>query len=212
MYRAEVYQAKTLEKNVFEKSSIDALIDSASTLFERTITENQRDDGLFQTYNLLKTENGATSISHLYPMLEGQVAILSAKTLTPSESIKVLDALFLSDIYRPDQETFMLYPDRALTDFLDKNRFPAASVDDNDLIQKMLAADDQRLLIKDPNGDLRFHPDCTNIDALNERLSIVIKDYALEHPQSALDAMQGLFESVFNHHAFTGRSGGMFGF
>ena len=212
VYRAEVYQAKTLEKNVFEKSSIDALIDSASTLFERTITENQRDDGLFQTYNLLKTENGATSISHLYPMLEGQVAILSAKTLTPSESIKVLDALFLSDIYRPDQETFMLYPDRALTDFLDKNRFPAASVDDNDLIQKMLAADDQRLLIKDPNGDLRFHPDCTNIDALNERLSIVIKDYALEHPQSALDAMQGLFESVFNHHAFTGRSGGMFGF
>ena len=59
MYRADVYQAETLEKRVFERSSIDALIDSASTIFERTITENQRDDGLFQTYNLLKTENGA---------------------------------------------------------------------------------------------------------------------------------------------------------
>ena len=212
VYRAEVYQAEALEKSVFARSSIDALIDSALTIFKQTITDNQRDDGLFQTYNLLKTESEQTSISPLYPMLEGQVAILSAKTLTPLESIKVLDALFLSDIYRPDQDTFMLYPDRALTDFLDKNRFSAASAAGDDLIQKMLAAEDQRLLIKDPNGDLRFHPDCTNIDALTERLNSVIKDYALEQPQSALDAMQNRFESVFNHHAFTGRSGGMFGF
>jgi len=212
VYRADVYQTETLEKRVFERSSIDVLIDSALTIFERTITENQRDDGLFQTYNLLKTENGQTSISHLYPMLEGQVAILSAKTLSPSDAIKVLDALFSSDIYRPDQDTFMLYPDRTLTDFLDKNRFSAASAAGDDLIQRMLAAEDQRLLIKDPNGDLRFHPDCTNIDALNERLNSVVKDYALEHPQSALDAIQNRFENVFNHHAFTGRSGGMFGF
>ena len=75
----------------------------------------------------------------------------------------------------------MLYPDRTLTDFLDKNRFSAASAAGDDLIQRMLAAEDQRLLIKDPNGDLRFHPDCTNIDALNERLNSVVKDYALEH-------------------------------
>ena len=124
VYRADVYQTETLEKRVFERSSIDALIDSALTIFERTITENQRDDGLFQTYNLLKTENGQISISHLYPMLEGQVAILSAKTLSPSDAIKVLDALFSSDIYRPDQDTFMLYPDRTLTDFLDKTVSP----------------------------------------------------------------------------------------
>ena len=65
VYRADVYQTETLEKRVFERSSIDVLIDSALTIFERTITENQRDDGLFQTYNLLKTENGQTSISHL---------------------------------------------------------------------------------------------------------------------------------------------------
>ncbi|MDG1113044.1 MAG: hypothetical protein P8N63_04650 [Pseudomonadales bacterium] len=211
-YRAEVYQAEVLEKGVFERSSIDALIDSALPIFERTIAENQRKDGLFQTYNLLKTENEQTTISHLHPMLEGQVAILSAKTLPPSEAVKVLDALFSSDIYRADQETFMLYPDRSLTDFLDKNRFSVASVQGNDLIQKMLAAEDQRLLIKDPNGDLRFHPDCTNIDALNERLNSVMKDYPLDQPQSARDAVHACFENVFNHHAFTGRSGGMFGF
>lgn len=211
-YRAQVYQAEVLDTGVFERSSIEALIDSALAVFERTISDNQRDDGLFQTYNLLKTESEQTSISHLYPMLEGQVAILSAKTLSPLDAIKVLDALFKSDIYRPDQETFMLYPDRALTNFLDKNRFSAASVQDNELIQKMLAAADQRLLIKDPNGDMRFHPDCTNIDALNEILHSVMQDYTVADAKNAFDAMHKLFESVFNHHAFTGRSGAMFGF
>ena len=211
-YRARVYEADVLETGVFERSLIESLIDSALTLFDRTIADNHREDGLYQTYNLLKTENQRTSITHLYPMLEGQVAILSAKALDPVAAIAVLDALFESDIYRPDQETFMLYPDRALTDFLDKNRFSAASAQDNALISKMLAARDQRLIHKDPNGDLRFHADCTNIDTLNETLQSTLKDYALEDPQAAIDGVHQIFERVFNHHAFTGRSGGMFGF
>ncbi len=82
-YRACVYPSGALEKKTFQRSTIESLVCSALTLFDQTIAENQRGDGLYHTYNLLKTENQQASLSDLHPMLEGQVAILSAKALTP---------------------------------------------------------------------------------------------------------------------------------
>ena len=145
-------------------------------------------------------------------MLEGQVAALSAKALTAEQSVAVLKSLFASDIYRPDAGTFMLYPDRALTGFMEKNILSEAAASATSLYHDMLAAGDYRLVGRDHNGHLRFHPDCTNTDALASILSQVLPDYPAHDHVDAQQAVEAAYEEVFNHLAFTGRSGGMFGF
>ena len=45
-------------------------------------------------------------------MLEGQVAAMSTRSMAPEESSQVLAALTKSRMYRADQHSFTLYPDR----------------------------------------------------------------------------------------------------
>ena len=72
-------------------------------------------------------------------MLEGQVAVLSSGAIVPDQAVSILEALFESNIYRHDQKSFMLYPDRKLPGFLDKNRIPVAQIEEIPLLEKMLA-------------------------------------------------------------------------
>ena len=51
----------------------------------------------------------------------------------------------------------MLYPDKRLTGFLDKNRVPAAQVEAIALLEKMLNAGDERLIARDLDGTYRFN-------------------------------------------------------
>jgi len=211
-YRARVYHQESLVATAFDRDTLVELLSSALRLFDLSIAANQRSDGLFHTYNLLALKPDQIKIDRLYPMLEGQVAALSAKSLSPEGAIDLLESLFASDIYRADLETFMLYPDRALTEFLEKNVITQAQTDQSSLITQMLAAKDYRLVEPDANGSYRFQPDCVNADAVAAVLATVIPDYGLEHDAEAVASVQALYEAVFNHHAFTGRSGGMFGF
>ena len=57
------------------------------------------------------------SVGHLYEMLEGQVAILSSGLLSGEESLLLLESLRHSQLYRPDQHSYILYPDRKLPGF-----------------------------------------------------------------------------------------------
>ena len=66
-------------------------------------------------------------------MLEGQVAALSSGAIAPQAAAALVETLFESDIYRADQRSFMLYPDRPLPGFLEKNRIPADSVEEHRL-------------------------------------------------------------------------------
>ena len=89
-------------------------------------------------------------------MLEGQVAALSAGAITPTDSrCDVLEALFDSDVYRPDQHSFMLYPDRGLTgvprEEPDSGR---ANVDAIPLLRQMLIKGDERIIVRDADGQL----------------------------------------------------------
>ena len=123
----------------------------------------------------------------------------------------MLDALFDSALFRPDQQSFILYPDRELPGFLDKNAVPAQAVAGIPLLTTMLEQGDARIIERDAGGIYRFNAELSNIGALNARLAELAPQYpdALDDARAAL---QGLYEEVFNHQAFTGRSGGMFGF
>jgi hypothetical protein len=144
-------------------------------------------------------------------MLEGQVAVLSSGAIHPTEAVDVLEALFASEVYRPDQKSFMLYPDRPLPSFLEKNRIPDDQIGSIPLLQNMLAAGDESLISRDSAGNFRFDADFVNAGALNQRLDELKTHYG-DDVEAARAPLRELYESVFDHQSFTGRSGGMFGF
>ncbi len=211
-YRSKVYKdAFTTGTTDIEITALRAMLNEAMVIVDHSIRVNRRDDGLYHAYNLLNPTNGRLEVDHLYPMLEGQVAVLSSGALQPAEAADLLDTLFASDIFRPDQNSFMLYPDRTLPGFLDKNTIPEAAINELPIVAGMLEQGDTRLIERDPNGACRFNADIINVDALNGRLDEIAGEFGAEFAATR-SALLALYEDVFDHRSFTGRSGGMFGF
>jgi hypothetical protein len=211
-YRESVYQQGGFSGTVTQPlGQVMAMLDDARAVIDISINANQREDGLYHSYNVLELQHDAVAIDTLPPMLEGQVAALSAGTLAPEETVKVLEALFDSDVYRPDQRSFMLYPDRDLPGFLAKNRIGDEQIEAIPLLQRMLSEGDERIVLRDADGCCRFNPEFTNADRLNAQLKALAPAYG-DGLEAARHSIQALYEDVFNHRAFTGRSGTMFGF
>ena len=192
-------------------AAVRALMDRAQAVADHTIAVNRRDDGLFHAYNLMSAQGDGVSVGHLYPMLEGQVAALDAGILSPEDSLDTLEALRASAIYRPDQHSYRLYPDRELPSFLDKNNVPADAVAASPLLQALLADGDRSLVVRDVRGGVHFN------GAFRNKTDVQAALDALRHTGRAVteaDARQVLeaFEAVFDHRSYTGRSGTFFGY
>ena len=207
VYRTEAFTGQAQEPLNLVKS----LLDDALAVIDDTIGVNRRDDGLYHAYNVLDLNSVGIHIDTLYPMLEGQVAALSSGAIPPEEAVEVLEALFESDIYRADQHSFMLYPDRKLPKFLARNRLSADDVEAVPLLQRMLAKNDERIVVRDIEGEYRFNADFTNVADLDEQLDLLADDYG-DGVEAAREPLRELYEKTFKHRAFTGRSGTMFGF
>jgi len=211
-YRHTVYEQGGFSgKRTESLDPIRTMLTDALAAIDHSIANNQRDDGLYEAYNLLRLADGGIEVDPLYKMLEGQVAVLSAGAIAPGPAARLLEALFDSDVFRQDQHSFMLYPDRQLPGFLDKNRIPAESVAAIPLLQQMIANHDERIVVQDIGGNIRFNAEFVNIGMLDARLDDLASTLgaALEEARGPL---RELYESVFDHNSFTGRSGGMFGF
>lgn len=213
-YRSKVYQQEGFSGQTnYDVNALQILLGDALAVIDHCITNNLAKDNLYHAYNLLNLdsiEENKVTVDNLYPMLEGQVAVLSSGALQPEQVVSVVDALFDSAIYRHDQKTFMLYPDKQQTRFLDKNVLPAEQVESIALLAAMLEKGDKRIIDIDSSGTYRFNPSLTNVGDLMGKLATITSDYA--DAQDAKTALAELYEEVFNHQAFTGRSGGMFGF
>ncbi|MBT8213590.1 MAG: hypothetical protein KJP12_00065, partial [Acidimicrobiia bacterium] len=145
--------------------------------------------------------------------LEGQVAVIGSGVLSPEERADIVDALFDSSMYRADQDSFMLYPARQLPSFLEKNVVPEKAVDANPLLRALLESGDQTVVTAGPDGLVRFDADFAKQDHLETALDELAEveewsDLVAAHRDQTLDA----YEHVFNHHAYTGRSGSMYGY
>ncbi|OIN26639.1 hypothetical protein [Vibrio barjaei] len=210
-YRSEVYSNGFSGKAVVDMTRIEDLLRVAKTLLDHTIHNNKREDGLYNAYNILDLKNDEAHIELLYPMLEGQVAILSAGILDATQSVDLLDKLFASDMFREDQKSFMLYPDRDLTSFLGKNHITKNLVDDSSLLMEMLEREDKRIVSKDLENKVHFNADFENAAFLEQSIENVHNDYA-HYSKADWDKIREIYELTFNHKAFTGRSGTMFGY
>ncbi|HAS3625383.1 TPA: hypothetical protein I6193_001541 [Vibrio cholerae] len=211
-YRQRVYRMNGFSgKTKVEKSALEKLLETSLVVLDASIENNLREDGLYNAYNILTYSGESLNIENLYPMLEGQVAVLSAGVLTPKQAVELLDKLFSSEMYRDDQQSFMLYPDRQLPAFVERNRIAPAQVEANRVINEMLAKGDQRIVQRDIQGDCHFHAAFENVDGLRKAIAQVKEDYP-EFGKEQWDELDTLYEQVFNHRAFTGRSGTMFGY
>ena len=213
-YRHEVYANGFVGQDQVDAKSITRLFECAIPYLDHSIRASKRTDGLYHSYNLVDLrEQDRATVSHLYEMLEGQVAVLSAGVLDASEVALLVQALFDSKIYRSDQETFMLYPERKLRGFLEKNVIPGPLVRDNPLLQGLLTSGDTRVILQDASGNFRFASDLRNASALTQVLGQLSEDpqwtsLVEQHGNKALEA----YEAVFGHRFFTGRSGSMYGY
>jgi hypothetical protein len=167
-----------------------------------SIKKNKRDDGLYHSYNLIRFDHENCSISNLYEMLEGQVAVLSSKALDEKETIEVLAALRDSSIYREDQNSYMLYPNRELPKFLEKNVIPDEQVMSSTVLTAELNQNSTRFIEKDVNGKYHFNGQFRNGEEIQEALKAT-KEYKDED----IKIVAEIFTNLFDHHAFTGRSG-----
>lgn len=211
-YRELVYAQESFSaKESVDIGAIKMLLDNAQVAIDHSIVANQRQSGMYHAYNLLNLDQEQAKIDKLYPMLEGQVAALSSGAIDPKQAISVLEALFETDLYRPDQHSFMLYPDRKLPGFLEKNQIPKTEIMGIPLLQHMLDKGDESIVCRDVEGSYRFSADLINKDKLDMHLNTLSGIYGKEVDASR-ESIQALYEKVFNHKEFTGRSGGMFGF
>lgn len=205
-YRQAIYEnGFTGEKIHLDYMDVRRFLNTAERHLIATIKENRREDGLYHSYNLLKFSGHTCTLSHLYEMLEGQVAVLSSGALSEDEALNVLEALRNSKIYREDQNSYMLYPERDLPKFLEKNIIPAEAVESSLILKKELEMGSRRFVEKDVNGQYRFNGQFRNAKEIMDALR---KTDAYEHKD--IQAVGEIFSNLFDHHAFTGRSGTFF--
>ncbi|GAB5404197.1 MAG: hypothetical protein Aurels2KO_24280 [Aureliella sp.] len=185
------------------------LFDHASQHLRDTIESNRRSDGLYHSYNLLNWTNDGVFVDHLSEMLEGQVAVLCSGTLDSEEAVQVLDALRSSSLYRADQDSYMLYPDKQLSRFQDKNQISEEAANAIPLIKRMLATGDTRIIHQDSRGWCHFNSAFRNSAVVRRAMSEAVGDRASD---SEVAAVVKLYESTFRHRNFTGRSGTFFAY
>ncbi|MFZ1533605.1 MAG: hypothetical protein WAT14_05520, partial [Chitinophagaceae bacterium] len=211
-FRTQVYSNHfSGSKSIVQGDAIARFIETVLAFMDNSIQANKREDGLYHTYNLLTYDDSKIEISHLSEMLEGQVAVLSSGYLLPGESLQVLDALKDSTLYRQDQDSYILYPNKELPSFLQKNNVPGPAVQTVPLLQQLLADGGADILEKDIHGNFHFNGNFKNAIDLDSALQNLDSKYQPLVHQDRL-AVIGLFEQVFNHKAFTGRSGTFFAY
>jgi hypothetical protein len=212
-HRHAVYTGKLGGQGPVPLGEVMAFLDLALKTVDASITANRREDGTYHSYNLLHARGKVASVRRLQLMCEGQVAALSSGLLSPDEVLTLLHGLRHSELYRPDQHSYLLQPDREVAPFLTRNTLPEGALEKARLLAVLIAAGDRTLVTVDDGGNIHFQSDLTNSRDLVERLDTLAADPELtQHVARDRHAVLELWETVFHHSAFTGRSGSMFAF
>jgi len=213
-YRHQVYQNGFWgKKRTVSMEGLRRFIDVSLKFIDHSIDANKREDNLYHAYNLMTVESDtAVSISYLSEMLEGQVAVLSSGYLSSKEALKVLDSLKISKLFRQDQYSYILYPNKELPKFLEKNTISNEVVFKSELLTNLIAANNTQIIKKDCNGNYHFNGNFKNAADLENALQSLSKTTFATQVQNEKKSVLQAFETIFNHKSFTGRSGTFYGY
>jgi hypothetical protein len=211
-YRQTLYESGfSGEKASMNMDQLLGFLDQALQALDQTLRSNRRSDGLYHAYNLIKVDGEGLQLRRLYEMLEGQVAILSSGFLPVEGSVRLLDALKKSQLFREDQYSYILYPDHQLPSFLEKNIIPVREVQRSALLKTLLEKSDRQIVVKDVKGACHFHAGFRNAGLLKEALDALPEAYG-PLVEKERDLVLEIYEKVFDHQSFTGRSGTFYGY
>jgi hypothetical protein len=213
-YRKAIYE-KGFQGNKAQisKIEIDDFLKVSICYLEHSIAANKRADRLYHSYNLMTVESDSeVSIAYLPEMLEGQVAVLSSGYISSKETVELLDALKSSALFREDQYSYILYPNKQLSRFTEKNTIPSNIAGKSELIEELLENNNAAIVQKDVNGGYHFNGTFNNADSLKKALLQLPKEKYGALVEKDATTLLAAFETVFNHKSFTGRSGTFYGY
>lgn len=191
------------------KSTLERLLDNAVQSLSDTLRNSRRHDGLYHSFNLLDFQTQAVAVQHLEEMLEGQVAILESGLLSASEASQLFESLRHSRLYREDQTSYLLYPNRELPRLLEKNQISHQRWEQlPSKVRALSGVGRQCLIRRDVHGNYHFAGRLRNADDLKREISQLAMTCDLASRLSEADCQElgQLWEETFRHRQFTGRS------
>jgi hypothetical protein len=218
-YRVSVTEHGFSDRTALTASQARKLCRVALQYLDHAIAANRCQDGLYHSYNLIEFSSDAdgrphgVAVHHLDEMLEGQVAVMSSGVLPAAEVVDLVDTMYASALYRPDQNSFLLYPDVELPGFMERNVVPPDSIKSVALLRELVLAGETSLVERDALGVIRFQADIENADDVHAILDrLAQKPEWSGRVEEDRSAVLAVFESVFQHKRFTGRSGTMYAY
>lgn len=213
-YRVNIYNNRfSGKKSAVKAGDIASFIETAQEFMEQSIEANKREDDLYHAYNLMTVnKDKSISVSYLDEMLEGQVGVLSSKYLSSQDALALLDGLKNSKLFREDQYSYLLYPNKELKGYLERNSIPESSVRSSDLLQQLLKDGNTKIIEKDVTGGYHFNSKFNNDKNLRIALGDLKDSKYADLVEKESDKVLSIYEDIFNHKAFTGRSGTFYGY
>jgi len=204
-FRAKVYAGLQETTGTLELQTLSGFLKTVTQYINHSIQHNRRPDGLYHAYNLLLIKPDKVGVRHLTEMLEGQVALLSSGTLSPTETLELLKNLRNSQLYRPDQRSYTLYANKQLPALLQINNLTAEEVNASALLKHLLESGNTDIVKQDMEGVFHFNGKFNNSKTLAAQLDqLKVEIPNLENEKKYL---LDLYEKLFDHQSFTGRSG-----
>lgn len=212
-FRTKIYEnGFSSKKGTVSKKELLNFTEIALLFIDHSIDANKRADSLYHAYNLMTVKNKEEiTISYLPEMLEGQVAVLSANYLSSENSLELLNSLKNSALFRADQYSYILYPNKELSRFTNKNNILKDDVNKSSLLKKLVKDGNAQIVEVDCLGECHFNSNFNNSESLKQALDELPEVYQALIEKDAKHVFD-VFEKTFNHKAFTGRSGTFFGY
>jgi hypothetical protein len=214
-YRSAIYDLGFSGSTVpVGRAAVAGLHAAVAAHLDATIRASVRPDGLVHAYRLVHfPADDVAVLDDLPEMLEGQVAALTPGLLRPTEQADLVDALFASALFRPDQRSFVLSPPRPLPSFLDKNVIPPEHIERNGLLGELVAAGDRSIVVVDAQGVHRFAPALVTEADLGSALDrLASSDRWAPLVERCRSTTLDTYETVFRHRSYVGRSGSMYAY
>lgn len=209
-YRKSVYDGYSGAQQDIEHQQIIDFLKLTDDFLKHSIDANKREDGLYHSYNLIDLSGEGIAIRRLKLMLEGQVAVISSGHLNSKEVLHITESLFKSGLWRPDQQSFMLYPLKQTASFTQINLIPKELIATSPLLQKLLEDKNTLIVEQDVDGNYHFNAEICNERNLREQFEKLQNHYDVAWIKQYAGRVFEIYEAVFHHSAFTGRSGSFF--
>jgi hypothetical protein len=210
-YRGKVYRNGFSGKATLDAAVLKNFLKKAEDAINDTIAKNKREDGMYHSYNILTLTEGGLKVDPMFLMLEGQSAALGSGLIDAEEVLKLVSAMENSPLLNKTLGQFFLYPIKRLNTFMERNIIPDKRVSSSALLSRLLEDRHEGFVFRDVDGHVRFH-DSIRQSADVEKWIAELKSDARYQDLAEAGArdIREIYEEVFAHKQFTGRSGIMY--